>query len=392
MVSLFRLTDTAVGYNFKCVFSNQSIMDAMTEHFIIDAHEDLAYESLYGGFDYTRSVADNRKYYSGPETFQGTIGWPELQKGRVGIIFGTVFVEPDPGEPSPKNRTAAYCTPEDYHAAVCAQLDFYDRLQEKHPELFRRILSRKDYEEIIAGVKDQPGQEYPVGLITLLEGAEGLRSFDDLEAYRERGIFLLGPVWAGGRWCAGTRSTAMKDALTDDGRTLLRKMSALGMVLDVSHMKNRSAMDALNYYDGAAAASHVNCNALIKDMPVERHFNDETIRLLIEHDGVMGVIPYNYFLDPEWKYSGKDSRRQVTLDMLAAHIDHICQLAGDSRHAAIGSDFDGGFGYPSIPYEMNDISDLQLLDDVLQKRGFRSEDVANVFHGNWQRILERALQ
>ena len=367
----------------------------MTKSFIIDAHEDLAYESLYGKFDYTRSVKDSRKHYQGPESFGTTIGWPELQEAGVGIIFGTIFLSP-PGESDSrmKNRESTYETPEDFHAAVCAQLDFYDRLQDRAPGMFRRIFTRGDYDEIIAPLKEDPENEHPVGLIGLLEGAEGLRSFDDLTLYYDRGIRLVGPVWGGGRWCAGTRSreTEMKDALTADGKTLLRKMSETGLVLDVSHMKNHSAMDALNYYDGIVAASHANCNALLKGITFERHLNDETIRMLIEHDGVMGVIPYNRFLAPGWKFENEDSRKAVTLGVLADHIDHICQLAGNSRHAAIGTDFDGGFGYPDIPYEMNDISDLPKLAAVLESRGFSQEDIENVFHANWQRILERALK
>ena len=365
----------------------------MSKPFIIDAHEDLACESLYGGFDYTRSVADNRKYYNGPESFRSTIGWPELQKARVGIIFGTVFMNP-PGDQitTQKNRETTYVTSEDFHAAVCAQLDFYDRLSGEHPDQYCRIFTRADYDAAVKDWSDDSDGEHPVRLVTLLEGCEGLRSFDDLELYDERGIRLIGPVWAGGRWCAGTKSTSMKDALTDDGKTLLQKMSSLGCVLDVSHMKNHSAMDALDYYDGVAAASHVNCNALLPGFPVERHFNDETIRALIAHDGVMGVIPYNFFLSTKWDRKDPETRKLVTLDTLADHIDHICQIAGHSRAAAIGTDFDGGFGYPQIPYEMNDIADLPKLAAVLERRGYGQEDIENIFHKNWQRILERALR
>ena len=364
----------------------------MKTPFIIDAHEDLAYESLRWGFDYAASVSYNRKTVHGPD-YQSTIGWPEMQKGRIGIIFGTVFLDP-PYETVPDGAKIgiSYTNADEFHASVCAQLDFYDRLQEKHHDKFRRIFSRADLDQIVRPLEEDGGSEYTVGLIGLLEGTEGLRSFDDLESYRDRGVHLVGPVWGGGRWCAGTKSSDMKDALTDEGKMLLRKMSALGLVLDVSHMKNRSAMDSLDYYDGIVAASHANCNALVPDMPKERHLNDETIRMLISHDGVMGVIPFNFFLSPKWKYTDEDSRREVTLNMLADHIDHICQLAGDSAHAAIGSDFDGGFGYPEIPYEMNDISDLQKLTEVLAVRGYGEEDIENIFHKNWQRILERALK
>lgn len=364
----------------------------MKTPFIIDAHEDMAYESLRWGFDYAASVSYNRKNVHGPD-YQTTIGWPELQKGNIGIIFGTIFLDP-PYEVGLSNGKIGigYTNEEEFHASVCAQLDFYDRLQEKHCEKFRRIFSRADYDQIIRPLNEQSGNEHPIGLTGLLEGAEGLRSFDDLELYQQRGVHLVGPVWGGGRWCAGTKSRDIKDALTDEGKMLLQKMSALGLILDVSHMKNRSAMDSLEYYDGIVVASHANCNELLPGMPIERHLNDETIRKLIAHDGVMGVIPFNFFLSPDWKYVNENSRREVTLNTLANHIDHICQLAGDSEHAAIGSDFDGGFGYPEIPFEMNDISDLQKLTGVLSGRGYSEEDIDNIFCKNWQRILERALK
>ena len=319
------------------------------------------------------------------------IGWPELQEAGAAVIFSTVFISPDiPGDTQHRYGETMWKTRDDFHHAVLAQLDFYDRLVQEHADQYRRVFNRADYDDVM---KNASAGEHPIGLVTLLEGCEGLRSWEDLELYRERGVRLIGPVWGGGRWCAGTRTkdVEMKDALTDDGRELLRRMSALGYVLDISHMKNHSALDALNAYDGVVCATHANCDALMEGLPYERLLKDETIRELIARDGVMGVIPYNTFLNVDWKRL-KLPREAVTLNDLANHIDRICQIAGDSRHAAIGSDADGGFGYPDIPLEMNDMSDLLKLADVLADRGFSEADIENVFHANWQRILERTLK
>ena len=103
----------------------------------------------------------------------------------------------------------------------------------------------------------------------------------------------------------------------------------------------------------------------------------------------MGVVPFNVFLMDDWKAG--DDRRRVTLDHLAAHIDHICQIAGDARHAAIGTDFDGGFGWPEVPLEINTIADMQLLEGKLKERGYTADEIDGIFHGNWQRILENHL-
>jgi membrane dipeptidase len=80
----------------------------------------------------------------------------------------------------------------------------------------------------------------------------------------------------------------------------------------------------------------------------------------------------------------------VTLDSALNHIDHICQLAGNARHVAIGSDLDGGFGTEQSPEDLDTISDLQMIGPLLKKRGYTEADIKAIFHGNWLRLFERA--
>ena len=94
------------------------------------------------------------------------------------------------------------------------------------------------------------------------------------------------------------------------------------------------------------------------------------IRGLVEREGVIGVIPFNTFLKVGWLRKNGSRREEVPLDVLIAHIDHICQLAGDSLHAGIGSDFDGGFGLQSIPLELDPVADLQMIASKLTERGY----------------------
>ena len=84
------------------------------------------------------------------------------------------------------------------------------------------------------------------------------------------------------------------------------------------------------------------------------------------------------------------SNPTVTLNDVVDHIDHICQLAGNSRHAAIGTDLDGGFGREQSPADLDTIADLQKLPDLLVSRGYAAEDIAAIMHGNWLRLLRRA--
>jgi membrane dipeptidase len=123
-----------------------------------------------------------------------------------------------------------------------------------------------------------------------------------------------------------------------------------------------------------------------------RHIPDHVIRGLIERDGVIGLIPLNSFLKVGWLRKKNGSRKEeVGLDAFIAHIDHICQLAGDAEHAGIGSDFDGGFGLQSIPRELDTIADLQMVVSKLLERGYSESDAANILGGNWLRFLRKHL-
>ena len=219
-----------------------------------------------------------------------------------------------------------------------------------------------------------------------MEGVEGIRAPEEMEEWWELGVRLAGPVWAGTRFCGGTYEPG---GFTNEGYALLEVMAELGYTLDISHMTETAALQALDRYEGPVIASHANARALIKGVQGERQLTDLTIRRLIERDGVMGVLPFNRFLRPDWKDT--DDRQLVTLRTLAAHIDHICQLAGDALHTGLGTDFDGGFGWPAVPYEINTIADLQKLAPVLAEYGYSDESIANILGGNWRRHLERTL-
>ena len=72
------------------------------------------------------------------------------------------------------------------------------------------------------------------------------------------------------------------------------------------------------------------------------------------------------------------------------HIEHVCQLAGNSAHAAIGSDLDGGFGREQSPHDLDTIADMQQIAVILKQRGYQDADIAAIMHGNWLRLLRRA--
>jgi membrane dipeptidase len=165
-------------------------------------------------------------------------------------------------------------------------------------------------------------------------------------------------------------------------------MASFGFTLDMA-MDEKAALQALDTYPGRIIASHANALALLKGADTNRHLSDLVIRKLIERDGVIGVVPNNSLLQAGWKRGGR--RELVSLRLLVAHIDHICQMAGNARHAGIGSDFDGGFGLQSTPSEINTIADLQKLGPLLAERGYSEEDISAILGANWLELLRGTL-
>jgi len=138
---------------------------------------------------------------------------------------------------------------------------------------------------------------------------------------------------------------------------------------------------------GLILASHNNCRALV---PGQRQFTDQQLQLLIERGAVIGVAMDNWMLVADWQ-TGVSLRSQATLDHVANHIDHICQLAGSHRHVAIGSDLDGGYGAEQSPADLDTIADLQKIGERLQQRGYEPETIRDIFHGNWLRFFKTHL-
>ena len=113
------------------------------------------------------------------------------------------------------------------------------------------------------------------------------------------------------------------------------------------------------------------------------------IRGLLERDAVIGIVPFNGFLQSGWRMT--DARHLVDVSRLVAQIDYICQMAGDARHVGLGTDFDGGFGVQHVPPGIDTIADLQKLGDALSAASFNDEDIKNILGGNWLRVLRQTL-
>ncbi len=361
-----------------------------TKNILIDAHQDLAWNALTFGRDYARPVLATRERERHTETparnGNTLLGLAEYLLGRVAVVFGTLYVSPKRFKFGEWD-TEAYADAGEAHRRYARQLDYYHRLAGEH-EAFRLIGTRGDLEAVLATwAEPAPLAQRRVGLVPLMEGADGIREPKEAEWWMERGVRIVGLAWAGTRYAGGTGEPG---PLTPEGRQLLNVMADLGLMLDLAHASDESFLEALDRFAGVALCSHANPRALLRNpRRPERFLTDEMIRRLGERDGVIGVVPFNRFLRADWQLS--DGKARVTLDAVVAAIDHICQVTGSAAHVGLGSDFDGGFGVESVPAEIDTVADLQLLAPRLAARGYPAEAVAAILGGNWVRLLRRGL-
>ncbi len=349
---------------------------------LTDAHLDLAFNALENGRNLFASLADLRAYEAQRPSVDGiaTVTFPELRQGGVGLVFGTLFVAPDRGEPDTPKRMV-YRTAAEAHRRALEQLDFYQRCADQSPS-FRLVGDLAGLQEVL---DSQIGDSPLLGMVPLMEGADPVREPAELEAWWARGLRLIGPAWDDTRYAAGAWRGS-QDGFTREGFQLLEVMADLGFILDLTHLSEQAVFEALERYGGTVAATHSNCRSLVPH-DGQRHLTDDQIRLIGERDGVIGVVLYNRFLKNNHRKG--ERKALVTLDHVAAHIDHICQLLGSADHVGLGSDFDGGFGAADIPAELDSAADLPKIGDKLAERGYAPAEVEKILGRNWVRLLQK---
>jgi membrane dipeptidase len=123
-------------------------------------------------------------------------------------------------------------------------------------------------------------------------------------------------------------------------------------------------------------------------VPGDRQLTDEMIQHIVERGGVIGSALDAWMIVPDW-IQGVTTPEVCSMEDYVDHIDHVCQVAGNANHAAIGTDLDGGYGTEQTPRDLDTIYALQTVPDRLRARGYSEDDIAKIMHGNWLRILER---
>lgn len=350
---------------------------------IIDAHLDLSWNALQWNRDLERSVYTIRTQeggMSGKGRAQNTVAFPDMQRGEIGLCVATLLAR-STGHPVPH---VDFATPMQSYGIARGQLAYYRALEKRG--VVRIITDAAALASHVAQwtADGAPTADLPLGFVISMEGADPILEPGELEEWYQAGLRLLGPTHYGpGRYAGGTGTEL---GFTAIGRELLREMQRLHVLLDLTHLSDQAFWEALEHYDGLVLASHQNCRALV---PHQRQFSDDQLRAIFARDGVVGAAFDNWMLYPGWSADHADNRL-VSIDTVVDHIDHVCQLAGNTRHAAIGTDLDGGFGREQSPHDLDTIADLQGLAPRLAKRGYSDADIAAIFHGNWLRLLNAA--
>ena len=350
---------------------------------LFDSHLDLGLNGVDWNRDLRMTVSDIRVQeitlgMTDPGRRTNTVSFPELKRAEVGLGVATVLARQE----RQINHPFGYTTPEACYAVAMSHLYYYRAME--RAGFMRPIRTKRDLQQHVADWKASP-TDTPFGYILSMEGADPILSPADAARWWEAGLRVVGLSHYGqGIYAGGTTATS---GLTAKGFELLAAFQELGMVVDVTHLADEGFWQVTEKYQGNILSSHNNCRALV---PGQRQFSDDQIKKLIERGTVIGAAFDSWMLHAGY-VQGETDNSQVKLKNVIDHIDHICQLAGNVRHVAIGSDLDGGFGKEQSPSDLETIRDLQKIPLLLKEKGYSQDDISGIMHGNWLRFFQHAL-
>jgi membrane dipeptidase len=353
--------------------------------FIIDAHLDLSMNALEWNRDLRLPVQKINEREKGltdkPDRGKATVSLPELRRGNIGLVVATQIAR----YVDENNLLPGWHSPQQAWAQTQGQLGWYKTMEEEGEMVQINNLNSLEHHFSLWNNTDDNSNK-PVGYILSLEGADSLITIDHLHRAYASGLRAIGPAHYGaGRYAQGTDATG---GLGDNGKLLLKEMERLNIILDATHLCDDSFWEAMDLFSGPVWASHNNVRALVNH---NRQYSDEQIKELIKRGAVIGMAFDAWMMVPHWE-KGKSMPKEMncSLASIIEHIDHVCQLAGNTLHVGVGSDLDGAFGREQSPYDLETIADLQNLITLLEKHGYTTQDITNIMHGNWIRFLRNA--
>lgn len=353
---------------------------------VIDTHDDTTQRLLDPTFDITVPHSD------------GNIDVPRMRDGGLSAIFFSIWI------------SGKIMGPE----AVKQALDQIDAVREtvrKHPAQF-----------VLATSADQIRAAKKQNKIAALMGVEGGHMMGNdlavLRTFAALGVrYMTLTHMENNEWADSSTAKPEHDGLTDFGKDVVREMNRLGMIVDVSHVSDKTFYDALAVSKAPLIASHSSCRALCN---APRNMTDDMIRALAKQGGVIQINYHVGFLSQEFRDYEKahpDVEKEIDAEVkkrcgtnegckltagdqivrefmnagklpkvewtaIVDHIDHAVKIAG-ADHVGLGSDFDGAV----MPLGMEDVTHIPQITDALLKKGYSESDIRKILGENTLRVL-----
>ena len=354
---------------------------------VLDTHADTTQQMIYESFDL------------GARASQGHVDIPRMREGGLDAVFFSIWMPGTLSGPDVVKRSLR-------------QIDAVREQVRRHPQ---------DLVLATTAVEVRKAQEQ--GKIAALMGMEGGHMIDDdlgvLRMYAELGVrYLTLTHFQNNHWADSSTDTPEHNGLTEFGKDVVRELNRLGVMVDISHVADKTFYDVLEISKAPLMASHSSCRA-ISDHP--RNMGDDMIRALASKGGVIQINYHITFLSQEVRdakaaqgerveLTDQELRKlcgentacetregekrdreamergelpQVSWQKIIEHIDHVVKLVGPD-HVGLGSDFDGA----SMPLGMDDVSKLPRLTEALLSKGYREEDIEKILGGNLLRVME----
>ena len=344
--------------------------------------------------DLTRPLEEVRKP-SGPSKMPGwnddqtMASLPEMRRGGIAAALVKVVARIR----QPNSPIWGYSSGDNAYSAARGHLAYYEILAQRGQ--VRILASAAALNEHIAEWETEHDRSnLPVGLVLGMEGADPILWPEQVHEWWNAGLRVVSLAHYGVSVYA--HGTGRPGGLLPPAKALLAEMDRAGMILDLTHTSDEAFWQALDLFGGPVVASHQNCRALISG---ERQFSDDQLRAILARGAVVGASMDTWMLYDSGIDWGGDipprrdhfPRDAVTLADLADHIDHVCQLAGNTDQAAIGGDTDGQGGRDGAPLEIDSVADYSRLVDVLADRHYGDDAIAGVMSRIWQRFYSKWL-
>jgi membrane dipeptidase len=368
---------SAMGLAILAVSADSISEKARKLHFssiVVDTHDDTTQRFLDGKFDL------------GHRSATGSIDIPRMREGNLGAIFFSIWM--------PSKITG----PEAVDRALI-QIDAVREQVRKHS---------KDL--VLAMTAAEIRDAHKQGKIAALLGVEGGHMINSdlgvLRSFAALGVRYMTLTHSGNdEWADSSTDKAAHNGLTDFGKDVIREMNRLGVMVDISHVSDKTFYDALETSKAPLIASHSSCRAIC-DAP--RNMTDQMMKDLAGKGGVVQINYHVGFLSQEFRdtekanpelnkaisaeviegdritreYVEQGKLPRVEFSKIIEHIDHAVKVAG-INHVGLGSDFDGA----NMPYGMEDATKLPKITEALLQKGYSEGDVKRILGENTLRVM-----